>query len=142
MKRTVFVGLLIVLFLVSCGKKTPTGIGDFKPNPEHLAKLQEGVDAWNEWRSQNPQIVPDLEYADLNQANLENFDFIHAVLGKANLANADLKGADLTEASLRGADLSMADLTGATLTGTRYDRNTIWPEGFDPVAAGAKNVAE
>lgn len=29
-------------------------------NPEHLARLQQGVTQWNEWRSQHPTIVPDL----------------------------------------------------------------------------------
>ena len=35
-----------------------------------------------------------------------------------------------------GADLNVANLTGATLSGVRADSNTIWPEGFEPVAAG------
>ena len=25
-------------------------------NPEHLAKLKEGVEAWNKWRKDNPKI--------------------------------------------------------------------------------------
>ncbi|WP_448571268.1 pentapeptide repeat-containing protein [Trichothermofontia sp.] len=29
-------------------------------NPEHLARLQQGVTEWNQWRSQHPTIVPDL----------------------------------------------------------------------------------
>jgi hypothetical protein len=31
------------------------------PNLEHLRKLDEGVAAWNEWRSQNPDLNIDLE---------------------------------------------------------------------------------
>ncbi|MGA2411123.1 MAG: hypothetical protein ABSG46_12140 [Candidatus Binataceae bacterium] len=27
-------------------------------NPEHLAKLKEGVEAWNQWREENPEILP------------------------------------------------------------------------------------
>jgi hypothetical protein len=27
---------------------------------EHVAILKRGVDAWNEWRRENPDIVPDL----------------------------------------------------------------------------------
>ena len=46
-------------------------------------------------------------------------------------------GAILTGADLTGADLRRANLTWAALTGTHYDEHTQWPEGFDPVAAGA-----
>ena len=39
---------------------------------------------------------------------------------------------DLSMANLRGADL-----TGVDLTSAKYDDATIWPDGFDPEAAGA-----
>ena len=29
-------------------------------NQEHLAKIQQGVEAWNKWRRENPDIQPDL----------------------------------------------------------------------------------
>ena len=37
---------------------------------------------------------------------------------------------------LAKADLFRANLVGADLTGAKADESTIWPEGFDPVAAG------
>ncbi len=49
----------------------------------------------------------------------------------ANFTMADLPGANLTEANLFRANLSNADLTEAFA-----DKDTRWPEGFDPVAAG------
>lgn len=127
-------------------------------NPEHLAKLQEGVEAWNAWRAQNTSIKPDLTRADLAKHNLADFDFTSANLIKANLSNANLsrailrsanltganlsgarlKNAKLINTRLAGADLSGADLTGAKLTGAKYDAATIWPTGFDPAAAGAE----
>ena len=45
-------------------------------------------------------------------------------------------GADLYEADLNGADLGGALLSRANLIGARANKNTVWPEGFDPVAAG------
>ncbi len=45
--------------------------------------------------------------------------------------------ADLSWADLRGADLGGADLSGADLRMVRYNADTQWPAGFDPVAAGA-----
>lgn len=65
-------------------------------NKEHVAILEQGVEAWNQWRSDNPDII-DLSMADLRRANLRR---------------ANLRGADLCEADLREADLCEADLYG------------------------------
>ena len=46
---------------------------------------------------------------------------------------------DLRETNLIGVDLSASDLTSAQLTGAIFDNTTIWPNGFDPIAAGAIN---
>ena len=54
----------------------------------------------------------------------------------ADLRDADLGGAWLTKANLYGADLRDADLGGAWLIGAKANQDTIWPDGFDPVAAG------
>jgi hypothetical protein len=37
-------------------------------NDEHVALLKKGVDAWNEWRKENPEIQPDLSDANLRLA--------------------------------------------------------------------------
>ena len=47
------------------------------------------------------------------------------------LKEVDLRGTSLRGANLRGQNLSTGRLLGATA-----DSNTIWPEGFDPEAAG------
>jgi len=39
-------------------------------------------------------------------------------------------------ANLSGATLTGATLTGADLGGAKANQDTIWPEGFDPEAAG------
>ena len=39
-------------------------------NEEHLAKLNEGVEAWNKWREENREIMPDLSEADLDENEL------------------------------------------------------------------------
>jgi uncharacterized protein YjbI with pentapeptide repeats len=59
-----------------------------------------------------------------------------ANLGRANLKGTWLAGANLREANLHGADLTKATLHEADLTGAKADGDTIWPDGFDPVAAG------
>lgn len=76
-------------------------------DPEHLAKLKEGVDAWNEWRKESPRTP------DLSDARLSGICLVGALLNGANLAGAHLRGATLSEVDLVGADLSNACLTGA-----------------------------
>ena len=49
---------------------------------------------------------------------------------------AKLEGADLSGADLEGANLGGAKLKGANLEGAEADHYTLWPEGFDPEAAG------
>ena len=55
----------------------------------------------------------------------------------AQCPNADLGDANLNEAYLLGANLSGTNLSYTNLHGARYNLNTTWPKGFDPVAAGA-----
>ena len=79
----------------------------------------------------------DLSKAYLVQADLRQTDLGFALLNEANLQRADLRDAILKRANLCGVNLDQADLTGANLTKAQYDDQTIWPEGFDPVSAGA-----
>ncbi|MFH2039330.1 MAG: pentapeptide repeat-containing protein [Chloroflexota bacterium] len=186
MKKNILLSIWLALALVSCQKATSeipaTGNTDIigtmvatigngptptvpentatpKPNTgsEHYAKLQEGMDAWNTWRTEHPGLKPNLRGADLQNANLTSFNLFKANLANANLngailvsanlkaailqgtklINANLSQAFLNNANLIGADLSEADLTNAVLTNARYDDTTIWPNDFDPVAAGA-----
>jgi len=37
-------------------------------NEDHVARLKQGVAAWNEWRAENENVVPDLSGADLRGA--------------------------------------------------------------------------
>lgn len=54
------------------------------------------------------------------------------------LDGTDMSGASMVSADLRGASLKGANLFKARLHGVLYDDATIWPDGFNPVAAGAK----
>lgn len=85
-------------------------------NPEHLARLAEGVESWNAWRRENLSVEPDLSAADLRGRNL-----FEAYLGRSDLHDADLRQANLTsanlgKANLKGANLSSAGLSKAVLT--------------------------
>jgi hypothetical protein len=79
-------------------------------DPEHLAILKQGVQAWNRWRQENPQVRPNLRKARLSGQDLRSVNF-----SDANLRRADLRGADLSQSYLRRADLRRANLSGGTL---------------------------
>ena len=79
-------------------------------NLEHLAKLQEGVTAWDIWRKQNPNVYPNLCRADLRGTNFAWVDFC-----RANLREVDFRGANLREVNFREANLNMADFYEADL---------------------------
>ena len=61
-------------------------------------------------------------------------------LAGIDLSGANLTGANLNVANLQGANLSGANLSGAFLGGATYNDATVWPDGFNPTAAGAVKV--
>lgn len=86
-------------------------------NREQLEKLKEGVAAWNQWRTENPDLSIDLMKADLRDVEYPGIDFGEANLSRANFRDAILTGADLSLAVLTGANLTGAKLTNADLSG-------------------------
>ena len=75
-------------------------------NKEHLARLKQGVEVWNQWRRENPDARPDLSQANLTGAHLVEADLSGTNLFWADLAHANLHNADFSRASLFGANLS------------------------------------
>ena len=99
-------------------------------NPEHLAKLREGIQVWNQWRKENLAagdvdlrgvildrgerlVMADLRGADLRGSTLRDVPLVLANLSKADLSEADFGGANFTKAELSGAKLRETDLGGA-----------------------------
>ena len=116
-------------------------------NEEHLKILKQGVDVWNQWRRDNPDVRPhlagailhgtnlssanltythlgftDLSHADLSFTILQIADLRHANLNQTNLSFADLGGATLLQCNMAYADLSAANLNGAILRDTNLNR--------------------
>ena len=73
-----------------------------------------------------------LEWTDFWGAHLDGAKFWGAVLSHAKLDHAHLVGANL-----RAAKLDAASLEDANITGAIYDRDTVWPVGFDFLGRGA-----
>jgi len=116
-------------------------------NAKHLQILDQGVEAWNAWRQENPAVRPDLRKADLYleylrrlvrtirsrghyDSDLDNADIAkledeldrEAEEAEEELLAADeygypIRGADLRGINFAGADLADVDLTRARLDG-------------------------
>lgn len=94
-------------------------------DPDQVALLRSGVAAWNAWRSQHAETVPDLAGAALRGLDLSAADLGAADLRKADLRGTILRGARLArarldEANLFKAVLEDADLDGAVLSGGQF----------------------
>src|SRR5271157_2103626 len=99
-------------------------------NPEHLKILKQGVEQWNKWRKEHPEMRPSLSGADLTDADLHGADLsgaklIKADLNKANLSRASLIGARLEYVNFSTANLSRASLSGAILIQTNLSRANL-----------------
>jgi hypothetical protein len=113
-------------------------------NEEHLKILKQGVEVWNRWRRENPDVRPDLSRADLSGVihidwdgggggfvltDLRRADLHGANLRAANLSLTDLREADLSRANLSGTDFQSAILSGAHLSRTYLgEANLRWAD--------------
>jgi Ion channel/Pentapeptide repeats (8 copies) len=85
-------------------------------NEEHVGRLMQGVQAWNDWRTSNPDIAVDISGADLRGRDLTGVNLSGANRSSPNPTLSNLKGTNLTSAKLAGADFTLADLNQANLT--------------------------
>ena len=107
--------------------------GEGLTNAHDTHMLRRGAQAWNAWRSANPNVVPQLNDLDLSDGcrqfgplqggpiNLSQAELCRAALEHATLIEADLVAAVLVEADLSHARLQQADLRGADLTNATLD---------------------
>jgi uncharacterized protein YjbI with pentapeptide repeats len=117
----------------------------------HLEILKQGVDAWNQWRNEQPSIPIDLSSGVFSGDDLRGANLSRAVLTKSNLRGADLRGADLrgatlytanlTGARLGGADLSRANLSWSDLRGTDFHDADLHGAGFRGAKFGETNLS-
>jgi len=90
-------------------------------NEEQLAILSRGVEAWNEWRRENPAVSIDLKKANLRNKQLEKANLVNADLTEAELSFAHLTNTNLAFANMDRAVISFASLEGANLSGAILD---------------------
>ena len=108
-------------------------------NKEHVAKLKEGVEAWNLWRDQYDQTFPDLSRADLSGADLHKINLSRAHLEGTNLSDTLIEhgdftgGAFLNDANLINSHMSWCRLMGADrpIDRSKPQRSKPSPRGFN-----------
>lgn len=91
-----------------------------------------------------------IQKSDFNKVNFSNSKlsgqaiwdtrFINSDFTNTNFSNTQFRNTEIVNSKLSGADFSSADLSGVTLNLSTFDCATKWPEGFDPVKAGAQNT--
>ena len=89
-------------------------------SPDHIARVHEGREGWNEWRNQ-AHVRPDLREAPLSRMSLAGY----------NLSGADCRGAffvksDLSGCNFGGADLALSDLRGAQVSGAEFSNASFF----------------
>ena len=111
-----------------------------------LALIEQGAQAWNEWRSHHPNQTPDLSNAYLFECVLNNFNLSGVCLERACLIGASFKGANLRNANLQfvyanNANFLQADLAQATLTGGVFIEATFAQANLQQTQALGANFA-
>nr|WP_322721445.1 pentapeptide repeat-containing protein [Nostoc sp. ChiQUE02]MDZ8234545.1 pentapeptide repeat-containing protein [Nostoc sp. ChiQUE02] len=105
-------------------------------NEEHSARLKKGVQAWNEWRLNNPNIIPELSGDDLS-----NIDLNGANLSEVNFSGVNLSETDFSMANLSGADLSKAKLSGFSLFSFNDGEEDFYEENFSRAILSKANLS-
>ena len=81
-------------------------------NPEHLKILKDGVEVWNRWREEHPEIEPDLTApASTTPASSAPASTALALIRPTSKAPAEFRG----RCNLESADLRFADLAAARI---------------------------
>jgi len=108
-------------------------------NPEHVAKLKEGREAWNAWRKTSDE-TPDLsglvldgftlESYDLRSANFsgaELFDvsFLRALCDDCSFEEAFIVGCIFIVAKLHKSNFRKASITGCTFNACAFDQSEL-----------------
>ncbi len=102
--------------------------------------VEQGADAWNQWRAANPTVRPDLSRAYLYNQTLSGFDLRNVNLERACLIGANFQQADLSGACLQAVYASSSDFSGANLTAADLRQGGFSESNFTAANLSAARV--
>lgn len=111
---------------------------------DQLKLIEQGIDVWNRWRSEHPEINPDLSQAYLYETDLSGANLSHANLNRvcligANLKEVNFRGANLNSAYISTANLSAADFSEANLQEANFSEANLSNANFYQAHVRATN---
>jgi len=87
---------------------------------KHIDILKKGVDVWNQWRLDNPELKPYLSFVTLLTMELKGINFKDAHFRNTNFIKIDLTGADFRGATLKNTIFTNTVINNADLRGTDF----------------------
>lgn len=101
-------------------------------NGNHFSILEQGVEVWNKWRKDHPEIErPNLNYARFLGADFQNANFSKTEFVDADLAGSNFSGANLERADFLNARLVGCEFYGATMKSTIFYEADLTSAKFD-----------
>lgn len=116
-------------------------------NTNFQGAILNGASFWNGNFKNSDFTSTDMKNTIVSKANFEGANFSDADLSVIIFSNTILENANLTNANLehcyfKNANLKGANLKDAKFRETIYNRNTIFPDGFDPEKFGLLKAEE
>src|SRR2546423_761535 len=110
-------------------------------NQEHRKILGRGIDYWNQWRAENPDVEPDLSGITFSAeilvgANFSNTNFLEATIVSSEAALVDFSGAFLKDVNFSETALQQTSLKKAILTWTNFSHAKLDEADFSGAVLG------
>ncbi len=90
-------------------------------NPDHVAKLKEGVEAWNQWRKEDNRLQPDLSGLELTEERFLGVNFRNTNFCKIKLAHVEFLDCDFSSARFCGAEFEQVDFNRTDSSAEKVD---------------------
>lgn len=110
-------------------------------NPEHLAKLKEGREAWNAWRARTDE-RPDLSRVILDGYSLDDYYLRITDLSNAQFSKVSFRNARCEYSSFEGAAILNSAFLDADLRGCNFRHARIQDSTFDSCLFGQSDFTE